>query len=219
MTGFFELSRRTVLTGAATFGMAAAIGGAAIVGGEAAHAENVSAADTIEGKGGVQYGFLLRAENCVNCGNCVEACRKHNRTPDYMESRRKVTAYESDFGKKIYLSTSCMHCAKPSCMDVCPARAISKRSDGIVALDRILCIGCKYCFQACPFGVPHYGNEGMDKCDCCLEAGVPAGEEPNCVKACLFGALEYGLLDELEAKTNNTAKQIASQTEPSCLVV
>lgn len=219
MSDVSAISRRAVLKGVGAFGATAAIGSVVSVTGNSAYAENALGAHAAEGEGGVQYGFLMRAENCVNCGNCVEACRRHNKTPDYLESRRKVTLYESEFGKRIYLSTSCMHCAKPSCMTVCPARAIAKRPDGIVTVNGNLCIGCKYCFQACPFGVPHYGSEGMDKCDCCLEAGVPAGEEPNCVKACLFGALEYGPLDELEGKTHGTAKRVITSTEPSYLVV
>ena len=88
---------------------------------------------------GTQYGFLVEARRCVNCQNCVEACRKVNGTPD----RRRVTRYESDFGAEIYISTSCMHCEKPSCADVCPAGAINKRSDGIVVVDNSRCIGCK----------------------------------------------------------------------------
>ena len=39
-------------------------------------------------------------------------------------------------------------------MKVCPAGAISKDAHGIVKVNPDVCIGCKYCFQACPYEVP-----------------------------------------------------------------
>lgn len=30
---------------------------------------------------GAQYGFLIKARNCVDCGECVKACRLWSRTP------------------------------------------------------------------------------------------------------------------------------------------
>src|SRR6516165_3769082 len=49
---------------------------------------------------------------------------------------------------------------------------------------RILCIGCGYCFYACPFGAPQYpkvGNFGsrgkMDKCTYCAGGPEPDGSK------------------------------------------
>ena len=60
----------------------------------------------------------------------------------------------------------------------------------------------------------------MDKCDCCQKAGVELGEEdPYCVRACKFGALKFGPLDELLEATNGSAVPIAELNDPSCLVL
>jgi formate dehydrogenase iron-sulfur subunit len=54
-------------------------------------------------------------------------------------------------------------------------------ADGVVLHSKDLCIGCGYCFYACPFGAPQYpkvGNFGsrgkMDKCTYC--AGGPEAD-------------------------------------------
>jgi formate dehydrogenase iron-sulfur subunit len=50
--------------------------------------------------------------------------------------------------------------------------------DGVVLHDKDICIGCGYCFYACPFGAPQFPTAGafssrgkMDKCTFC--AGGP----------------------------------------------
>ena len=166
-----------------------------------------------------QYGFLLKVKNCVDCGECVKACRLWSRTPESAEARRKVVRYTLKTGKDAYLSTSCMHCAVPSCVSVCPAGAISKGAGGVVRVDKDRCIGCKYCFQACPYGVPRYTSAGMDKCDCCVGNGVAVGEVPHCVRACKVDALHYGKLDDLKAQAKGKAQVVSGTTGPSYLLV
>lgn len=99
------------------------------------------------------------------------------------------------------LSVSCMHCEEPACMDVCPAKAISKRDDGIVEVDSDLCLGCHYCEWACPYGAPQFdSDEGtMQKCDFCADE-IDAGRQPYCVAACVMRALDFGDIEELRAK-------------------
>ena len=67
-------------------------------------------------------------------------------------------------------------------MAVCPVDCFYQNEDGVVLHSKDLCIGCGYCFYACPFGAPQFpqaGNFGshgkMDKCTFC--AGGP--EENN----------------------------------------
>jgi formate dehydrogenase iron-sulfur subunit len=71
-----------------------------------------------------------------------------------------------------------MHCTDAPCAAVCPVNCFYTTADGVVLHSKDLCIGCGYCFYACPFGAPQYprvGNFGsrgkMDKCTFC--AGGP----------------------------------------------
>lgn len=207
------LTRRGLLAGCAVVGSAMVMCGSIAVGGASADESSDPA---------VQYGFLSDMGRCVGCKNCVRACREANGLTEDTLDRRRVETYYNSRNEKVYLSTSCMHCADPNCMRVCPAGAISKGAAGIVSVDPEKCIGCKYCYQACPYGVPRYNSKSMDKCDCCLGAGVVPGEEPNCVQACKFGALEYGPLDELRARAEKRGRQVrlaGQEGNPSCLIV
>jgi formate dehydrogenase iron-sulfur subunit len=59
-------------------------------------------------------------------------------------------------------------------------KCIFSTDDGVVLHSKDLCIGCGYCFYACPFGAPQYpkvsnfGSRGkMDKCTYCAGGGGP----------------------------------------------
>ena len=113
-----------------------------------------------------------------------------------------------------------MHCGEPACVAVCPAGAISKRAqDGIVVVDQNKCIGCHYCFFACPFGVPQYGSSGtMQKCNYCLDR-TEKGQEPACVNSCPAQAIKAGTMDELAKYTQERmARKLAGSTQPSVLI-
>lgn len=207
------LTRRGLLQEAAFVGASALIVGAGTLPASASARETLSDSNTAW----VQYGFLIDASKCVDCEKCITACRQANGLAEGAPDRRRITRVADRRGDDVTVSTSCMHCAEPSCVRVCPAGAIVKGDAGIVSVQLERCIGCKYCYQACPYDVPRYDAEGMDKCDCCLGAGVPAGEEPHCVQACIFGALKYGPIDELR-KQDPDAVLISEVNKPSCLL-
>ncbi|MEF9879610.1 MAG: 4Fe-4S dicluster domain-containing protein [Clostridia bacterium] len=210
-----KVTRRALIQASATGACALVLGGVVASGTEACAQEASSEA----ANNGVQYGFLVALSRCSGCGRCVEACREHNALSEDAPDRRKVSTFKRQRGRNFFISTSCMHCAEPSCMKVCPAGAISKDGNGIVVVDKDVCIGCKYCFHACPYEVPRYDSVSMDKCDCCLEAGVAVGDDPYCVRACKFGALKFGPLSELMESTKDAAIPIAQVNDPSCLLL
>lgn len=208
------LDRRSAVKIAAAASLLAA-GGACIFMVDAAHAEDEGRAEGGRETGPYagRVGFLVKPHNCLNCQACVEACRKFNKTPESRPARRHITKYEKD-GEALFVSTSCMHCEEPACASVCPAGAIKKAEDGVVYVDKDRCIGCKYCYQACPFGVPTYSSAAMDKCDCCTLGGTRPGNAPRCAEACKFGALHFGTVDELLAQYPD-AKVVEASTKPS----
>src|SRR5258708_38052961 len=65
---------------------------------------------------------------------------------------------------------------------VCPVDCFYTTADAVVLHSKDLCIGCGYCFYACPFGAPQYpnvtdfGSRGkMDKCTYCAGGPEPDG--------------------------------------------
>lgn len=210
-----NVTRRVLLRASAAGACALALGGV-VTSGDEARAQEVDLAPEHDG---VRYGFLVALSRCSGCGRCVEACRKHNGLAEDAPDRRTVSSYQRKRGRTFFISTSCMHCADPSCMKVCPAGAISKDVNGVVRVNKNVCIGCKYCFQACPYEVPRYDSAAMDKCDCCRGSGLFIEDEPYCVRACKFGALQFGPLDELMESTGGSAVPIAQANDPSCLLL
>jgi formate dehydrogenase iron-sulfur subunit len=132
--------------------------------------------------------FLCDAERCIECNGCVTACKNEHEVPWGINRRRVVTVNDGQEGAEKSMSVACMHCSDAPCMAVCPVDCFYKTDDGVVLHDKDLCIGCGYCFYACPFGAPQFpasngtspGGESsdwfgargkMDKCTFC--AGGP----------------------------------------------
>jgi anaerobic dimethyl sulfoxide reductase subunit B (iron-sulfur subunit) len=170
-----------------------------------------------------QLGFLIDTGNCVGCRACEIAC-KNAKGLGVGPRLRQVQILESGSFPDLQvtnISLSCMHCGNPACMAVCPTGAISKNSaDGVVTVDDSKCIGCHYCFFACPFGIPTYSAAGtMVKCDLCADRRA-MGLEPACVQTCFYDALHAGSLSDLATLARErTATSVAASTAPSVLVV
>src|SRR6478736_5560077 len=124
--------------------------------------------------------FLCDADRCIECNACVTACKNEHEVPWGINRRRVVTINDGKPGERS-ISMACMHCTDAPCAAVCPVNCFYTTADGVVLHSKDLCIGCGYCFYACPFGAPQYpkiGNFGsrgkMDKCTFC--AGGPEAD-------------------------------------------
>jgi formate dehydrogenase iron-sulfur subunit len=150
--------------------------------------------------------FLFDATRCIDCRACMVACSVENKIP--MNKTRIWVAgvgLKGEFPalERASMVYHCMHCNEPDCLSACPVGAYSKRLDGPVIYDPKKCIGCRYCMNACPFGVPHFDyDKGLidgafiDKCSMCTQR-IDVGLEPACMATCPTGALMFGERDEL----------------------
>jgi anaerobic dimethyl sulfoxide reductase subunit B len=158
-----------------------------------------------------RYAFYLDSSSCSGCKACQVACQDRNGLPATVRWRRVYEVVGGGWERRdgawlndvfaYNLSVACNHCERPICAEVCPAGAITQRTDGIVTLDGSLCLGCRYCEWACPYGAPQYHAAlgVMTKCDFCA-GDLDGGESPACVAACPLRALDFGDRDELEAR-------------------
>lgn len=84
---------------------------------------------------------------CVACFACVSACTESHRQAGLQAFPRLYVAV-TPFGT---MPIQCRHCNDPECALVCPVEAITQ-TDHSIQLNESLCIGCKLCALACPFG-------------------------------------------------------------------
>ena len=159
----------------------------------------------------MRMAFYFDQSRCMGCNTCTVSCKDwYNVNPGPVRYRKHNT-YETD-GAGVFYSfvMSCNHCEDPACMKACGAGAISKRSDGIVVVDRNKCQELRSCITACPFAEPGIADDKqeplgqdswivkhpMQKCNMCVEL-LDKGEQPVCVRACPAHAIEIGDYDEL----------------------
>ena len=72
-------------------------------------------------------------------------------------------------------------------MHACPVEAITlDKATGAKIVADDICVGCKVCTIACPFGTVNYNQASgkVIKCDLC-------GGDPECAKACPTQAITY----------------------------
>ena len=102
-----------------------------------------------------QYAFYFDSSACSGCKACQVACKDNNSLPLSINWRQVVEVCGGGWAQVgsawlsgVYaynISMACNHCERPICMEVCPAKAIFKRPDGIVLIDEKKCLGCRYC--------------------------------------------------------------------------
>ena len=179
-----------------------------------------------------KLGLVIDLDTCVGCHACAVACKEWNdggqfgplvdedargREPIGVWLNRvhtyEVAAPERDgVGPEaprsakltVHFPRSCLHCETPDCVKVCPTGASYKRAeDGIVLVDEDLCIGCKLCSWACPYGAREYSEvKGtMQKCTLCVDRIYnttldEADRQPACVMACPTRARHFGDLGD-----------------------
>jgi len=158
--------------------------------------------------------ITIDEQRCLACKACVIECAlahsaagslaKALENGEPLQARVHVEAV-GQFGMPL----QCRHCTDAPCVAVCPAEAVSRRSqDAPVLLDEDRCIGCGLCMLVCPFGVIDMSRtgKGVVKCDLCI-ARTAMGEPPACVSACPTGALKYEEIEQWLARRRKQAAE------------
>ena len=215
-------------------GTTAAVAGLSIAPGvllhEVAHARPADQAVTSE----VRWGMLIDTGKCANdCTDCVTACNDEHRLEGFGRPEtdaqwiRKVSLKDKQTGHTQTLPMLCQHCEHPPCVDVCPTGASFKRADGIVLVDKHICIGCRYCMMACPYKARSFihetlqdqkpyaprGKGTVESCTFCVHR-VDAGESPACVEACTaenHNAMVFGDLNDPASDISRQLEQHSSR--------
>jgi Fe-S-cluster-containing dehydrogenase component len=171
-----------------------------------------------------KLGLVIDLDTCVGCHACAVNCKEWNTgghsapLPDYQPYGaapdgvwfNRIHSYETSCGESsrtVNFPRSCLHCDEPQCVTVCPTGASYKRAeDGIVLVNTDICIGCKLCSWACPYGAREFDEDAgvMKKCTLCIDRiyneTLPVAErEPACVATCPSRARHFGDLGDPES--------------------
>ncbi len=150
--------------------------------------------------------LLMDAQACTGCMQCEMACSYQTEGKfNPIKSRIKVFEFKE---QHLFVPYTCTQCAEAWCMQVCPVDAITvEASTGAKIVSDAVCVGCKVCTIACPFGTINYNPDSgkVLKCDLC-------GGDPACVKMCPTTALSFV---EADAAGQGKMKEWAAKTDAS----
>ena len=140
--------------------------------------------------------------NCIGCLACEVHCKTNKQLgpgPDPCRVIALEPVEVDGLPRTHFVFMPCFHCEDPWCVRACPTGAMQKREkDGIVFVEDSLCIGCKSCIAACPWGTPQWdpATNKVVKCDYCMDR-IDAGLQPACVTKCVTGCLSFGEANEV----------------------
>jgi Fe-S-cluster-containing dehydrogenase component len=151
---------------------------------------------------------------CGGCRRCEVACTgfnlgqaqpsvsnvKVNRNLLYgAKSVASGLRVDGIYGNFRVVQDTCRQCAHPvPCQLACPNDAIevvAPLNARVVNEDK--CKGCGICVEACPWEMPSLNGPvngagtKSRKCTLCYDSLAAGQERPNCVEACINGALQY----------------------------
>jgi len=190
---------------------------------------------------GRRYGFFTDTTLCIGCKACEVACKEWNLLPaDAMgltgqsydntgalsattwrhvafvehiapagERATAMPPYQSHW---LMMSDVCKHCGNAGCLESCPTGALFRTEFDTVVVQPDVCNGCGYCVPACPFGVIELSvaDGKAHKCTLCYDR-LKGGLEPACAKACPTDSIQFGELDDLDARARRRVQTLHAE--------
>ncbi len=149
----------------------------------------------------------------------------HNRPQTDAQWIRKVAVKDRQSGFGQSFPVMCQHCEHPPCVDVCPTGASFKRPDGIVLVDKHICIGCRYCMMACPYKARSFlheeatgqkahaprGKGTVESCTLCVHKVDRGDGTTACAEACRKEGHEAILFGDLNDPASEIRKRLAAR--------
>ncbi|MBW2432036.1 MAG: 4Fe-4S dicluster domain-containing protein [Deltaproteobacteria bacterium] len=140
-------------------------------------------------------------QKCTGCQLCELVCSvSHDGISNPARSRIRVVKWEAE---GLYIPMSCQQCQDAPCMNVCPVKAISRKDElAKVVVDYDVCIGCRSCVSACPFGAMTFNptDRKVFKCDLC-------DGDPQCVRFCEEKAVDFIEADKVSIAIRRLAAE------------
>ena len=181
---------------------------------------------------GKKLGLVIDLDICVGCHACSVNCKEWNTSghsgplPDDDPFGKNATGVwfnrvhtfecgDGVDGRTVHFPRSCLHCENPACVEVCPTGASYKRAeDGIVLVNEEICIGCKLCSWACPYGAREYDYDAgvIKKCTLCIDRIYNKNLEeedrvPTCVSSCPTNARHFGDLADPNSEVSRMVEE------------
>ena len=124
-------------------------------------------------------------DKCTGCKQCELAC-SWVQTGTFQPSKSVIRVHIFD-EQASFAPYACFQCDETWCAHACPVNAIDfdEQTGSVVVIDEV-CVGCKLCVIACPFGTIFYDQHSQTATKCDLCAGDPA-----CAHACPTGAIAF----------------------------
>ncbi len=115
-------------------------------------------------------------DKCITCHNCESACSKLYFKEDNAK-KSCIAISEEVYPPEMIVCNQCGTCAK-----ICPTLALTINPQGVVILNKSLCIGCLMCVAVCPIQAMRF-TENVYNPFKCIACGI-------CTRTCPAEAIE-----------------------------
>ncbi|MFV0422639.1 4Fe-4S dicluster domain-containing protein [Oleidesulfovibrio sp.] len=163
--------------------------------------------------------IFIDTTRCTACRGCQLACKEwyelpanhtrqtgsHQNPPDLNPNNYKLVRFSEhmidDRVVWYFFPDQCRHCVVPPCADIANmsvegAFYHDEETGAVIATEKSKQLSpddFEAVREACPYNIPRRDEESglVQKCVMCFDR-IKAGMEPNCVKACPTGTMNFG---------------------------